>query len=429
MFIQEILTHMGALRKTLKPLCLLMSLSCLVFAQDLNITEEVIIFVKKKKEEQIKPQVALPDQEASGRFVPKNKDDIYSVVWNHPDQIFVDSDIGPMPLYTEVVFDEHGNPRPRFPDVFTKKLMDDPNAATATAYLASNRARWHRYNQASAVMRKTAADIGYVSASNFESPPDEPLRNARRTYHQPQEGWGKKEYGAPVMDEEQARYSGIKPEDIPYTPGIATSMYVEVLYIWDWKCKYSNQGLLNFSKLGKELNEKEMGVRFLTISVDNDPVKANAQLDYVDYLSRTEGDLNTNGKVKERLGVTKFIENWIDVTDTIKSFNVKMTPTYLVINRMSGKMLRLEGLHTEKEIKSAIMESIGKNIADWDKMDPRWFRKAERAFGYRKDYIADVDTSGKDASPIQNPTKIAAPWSPEEGRIIPLEEPVWQDKK
>nr|MBA3847443.1 hypothetical protein [Planctomycetota bacterium] len=137
-------------------------------------------------------------------------------LWQHPDQTFVDSDIGPLPLYTESVYDASGTPRPRFPDAFAKAFFDDPTEANALAYLESQRVRVRRYMQASDTMQRVAVTHGYVTPETFK-PPETDLSNNRALappYNHDRASWG-----VPALDPQQSRLAGLAREEIPETPG------------------------------------------------------------------------------------------------------------------------------------------------------------------------------------------------------------------
>jgi thiol-disulfide isomerase/thioredoxin len=362
-----------------------------------HIVEDHVIFV-------IGDETKEPAQTvvASGPAEPKTAMDIYAPFFSNPAQTYVDSDVGPVPLYVDVEYDGQGNPHPRIPEYFTKMLIDNPTEENAILYLAQQRVRWRKFKQASAVLKQVAVKIGYITPDVM--PTLELGSEGNRSIHHIQrDGWTKGDQGVPVLTEDQARVAGIRKQDIPLTPGIRSATPVEVVMVWDWRDPYSQKGIPTFARWGKELNLKEMGPRFMTVSVDNDGKTLQKQLDYVDYVTE---------------GATKFIENWTDTTNLIDDMRVRVTPTYLFFDRRNGRIRRLEGAQTLQALKSQLMEVIAKKPEDYDRMDPTWFREAEIALGTHRQQ-QPTDSTVPDATPIQPASQTVAPWKPGSGWIRP----------
>lgn len=325
---------------------------------------------------------------------PRNRDEIYSAIWRHPDQTFIDSDLGPVPLYTEVVFDQYGNPRPRFPDLNVKLLLDDPTPERALVYLENQKVRMRRYLQASQIMREVAAQTGYVTDDAFRGV-DQGSMASREIV--PDTSVAPQYQGIPAMTPQQARLNGLKVDEIPMTPGRVTSRYVEVVYLWDHRCTHSMAGYRDFAQVGSEVFQRELGPRFLAVSLDNDSPKVRAKLDFLDYT-----------------GVqTMKVDNFIDQTDLRKTLNVTKTPTYVFIDRRTGKLLRLEGKRSADDIRQTLLNLVGRGEEKWGDADPRWFRPVKQAIGSGQGIeIKEVGSDLKDATPILPSSRQIRAWDP-----------------
>jgi len=329
---------------------------------------------------------------------PASSTAVYASVYHHPQQTFVDSDLGPLPLWTETVYDGNGNPQPRFPDLFTKAFLDDPSETTALAYLESQRVRARRYLQASQIMQQVAVSQGYVTPEAFR-PPAERLSNARALV--PPYQVRSQDWGVPVLNPEQARLAGLSPQEVPSTPGRATTRPVEVVLFWDHRCAFSARAMRDFAAFGEEVFTQELGPRILAISLDNDSASTRAQLDYLDYTG-----VHTN-----------HIENYLDQTDLASHLAIRYTPSYLFLDRRSGKLLRYEGLQEPSVLRSALLSLVGHADAAWSEVTPAWFRPVAPAPGSRRASPADVP--GADApppplsTPIQGPTRRVRAWNPD----------------
>jgi hypothetical protein len=374
-----------ALLGTHAPLC----------AED-RIVDDVIIVVDEPLDPAAPSAVpAEPPRQAGGSWIPTEHGDIYRAVWRHPEQTFLDSEIGPLPLWTETVYDANGNPRPRFPDVFTKNFLDNPSEATALAYLESSRTRARRYLEASQIMQKTAIDHGFVTAEAFR-PPKSELSNDRALT--PPYGFTADNWGSPVMTPQQARLAGLKPQEIPQTPGRTTTRQVEVLYFWDHRCKYSMRGFKDFARFGTEIFNRELGPRIITVSMDNDSVTTRTQLDFLQY-SGVE---------------THYIENWLDQTELATSMNIRVTPTYVLIDRRTGRLLRYEGLKDEGFLRGALLELVGHKDASWDDVRPDWFRPTDPALNAdRPKPVEQVSGVPGESTPVQAPSRTLKAWDPD----------------
>jgi hypothetical protein len=363
------------------------------------IRDEVIIVAESPI-----PPVSAGDasrlQQPGGEWVAQHRGDIYAPVWNHPEQTFVDSEIGAMPLWTEAVYDEHGNPRPRFPDVFTKNFIDNPNEATALAYLENQRVRARRYLLASEVMQRTAVDFGFVTPEAFR-PPKSELTNNRAL--NPPYNYSAENWGVPVLDPQQARLVGLKPEDIPETPGRTTTRYVEVLYFWDHRCKFSLRGYRDFAQFGTDVFNRELGPRIATVSLDNDAVETKTQLDFLEW-NLSPGGIST-----------KYIENWLDQTELAKKMSIRVTPTYVFLDRRSGKIQRFEGLKTLKFLQGALLDLVGHKDDEWSQANAEWFRPVSPAAGAERGAsIPAVEGDlPAEATAVQAPSRTIKAWDPD----------------
>lgn len=359
-----------------------------------RIVNDVLIIVDDRPTQPSAPVAAAAERQPGGAWVAEHRGDIYGAVWRHPEQVFVDSNIGPLPLWTETVYDEHGNPRPRFPDVFTKQFLDNPNDATALAYLESSRVRARRYLQASEIMQRVAVEHGLVTPAAFK-PPKPEITNARAL--NPPYSYAPDNWGVPVMDPQQARVAGLKPEEIPETPGRTTTRLVELLYFWDHRCAFSLRGFRDFAAFGTDIFERELGPRVIAVSLDNDTVTAQTQLDFLQY----------NGVE------TRYIENWLDQTELQAKMNVRVTPTYVFIDRRTAKIQRFEGLKDRAFLEHALLEFVGHGEAAWAEASPAWFRPVAPAAGAARAFDFDDADVPPDATPVQLPSRTIKAWDPD----------------
>jgi len=320
----------------------------------------------------------------------------YAAVWQHPEQRFVDSDIGPLPLWTETVYDAQGNPQPRFPDIFTKTFLDDPSETTALAYLESQRVRARRYLQASQIMQAVAVAQGYVTAAAFR-PPQERLSNARALV--PPYQLRSADWGVPMLSPEQARLAGLTAREVPSTPGRSTTRPVEVLLFWDHRCAFSAAAMRSFAAFGEEVFQQELGPRILTVSLDNDSASTRAQLDYLAYTGV----------------VTDHLENFLDQTDLAEHLAIRYTPTYLFLDRRSGAVARYEGLKDQDALRHALLALVGHGDATWDQVASAWFRPTDIAPGAGRapPGAPTSEPPPQDASPVLPPTRRVRAWNPD----------------
>ncbi len=353
-----------------------------------SIHSEVIIVAEEA------PADAAPAPAVMAAAPPAAAGDAYQVVWRHPEQTFVDSDLGPLPLWTETVYDAEGNPRPRFPDVFTKAFLDDPSPATALAYLESQRVRARRYLQASQIMQQVAVEMGYVTPDAFRPPrPQSP--NSRAVV--PPEQLRREDWGTPVLSPQQAHLDGLTRTEIPQTPGKATTREVEVLFLWDHRCPFSMRGFRDYAKFGEDIYQRELGPRVMTISLDNDSMATFTQLDFLEYT-----------------GVpTKHLENWIDQTGLAASLHVRFTPTYVFIDRRTGRIERGEGLKDLAWLEATLLQLVGHPQERWEEAQPAWFRAVAPAAGQARAAAVPGAPVPADASPVLPPTRAVRAWDPD----------------
>jgi hypothetical protein len=329
---------------------------------------------------------------ASGPAAPTA---VYQAVWTHPEQTFVDSDLGPLPLWTETVYDADGNPRPRFPDDFTKAFLDDPCDATALAYLESQRVRARRYLQASQIMQGVAVAMGYVTPDAFRPPrPQSP--NSRALV--PPEHLRREDWGTPVLSPEQARVDGLSRAEIPETPGKATTREVEVLFLWDHRCPFSMRAFHDYARFGEDIFQRELGPRVMTISLDNDSIATFTQLDFLEYTGMP----------------TRHLENWLDQTGLAATLHVRYTPTYVFIDRRSGRIVRGEGLQDLAWLRATLLDLVGHGEARWEDAQAAWFRPTAPAPGQARSPGADEHgPAPANASPVQPPSRAVRAWDPD----------------
>jgi hypothetical protein len=372
-------------------------LACSAMVELAAAEPDVLIIIKKRK--QVEPSstvVAMPRQQPPER----HRDDIYNAIWSHPDQTFVDSDLGPLPLYFEVTFDAAGNPVPRFPDYFTKRYMDDPTGENARLYLEANAARWRRLREATTMLRRASYEYGYITPESFEPSRQAPVDQHTSIYNP--ENIAPSSRGAPIMDEELAIRRGLDPDTIPLTPNPYAAKEVELLLMWDWRQENIHETMREWSAFAKDLRERKLGVRVVNISMDNHQERVRSYLKYFEYM-----DIGFDST-----------ENFLDVTNLRQGFSVRVLPTYVFIDRRSGNVLRLEGHQDIDELRRSLLKLVDREAGDEWAPRASWFSKRDPAAVDSEEQRGlfpetfDPENIPLNAVPVM-PRTAPAPWIPE----------------
>ncbi|MBA3846268.1 MAG: hypothetical protein H0X45_06455, partial [Planctomycetes bacterium] len=157
-----------------------------------------------------------------------------------------------------------------------------------------------------------------------------------------------------------------------------------------------------FAAVSKQVFERELGPRFLAVSLDNDQATVQSQLDFLEYLDVP----------------TRHVENWLDQTDLRRSLRVTRTPTYVFIDRRSGRFLRLEGFQDEPALTATLLDLVSHADSTWDDALAEWFRPVQPGMNDADDQSrpADADVASDDeslASPVLPPSGRYRAWDPD----------------
>jgi len=157
-----------------------------------------------------------------------------------------------------------------------------------------------------------------------------------------------------------------------------------------------------FAAVSKEVFDRELGPRFLAVSLDNDQVAVQTQLDFLEYLEVP----------------TRHVENWLDQTDLRRTLRVTRTPTYVFIDRRSGRFLRLEGAQGADSLRATLLDLVGHADSAWDDALAEWFRPVRPGIGAAPADVeppADVpDSAGEGtATPVRPPSERYQSWDPD----------------
>jgi hypothetical protein len=355
-----------------------------------EVTEEVIIVIRPPP----------PDETVVGANVdqPRVRGDVARRWFEHPEQTYLDSSIGPVALYIDPVFDAAGNPAPRFPQPYAKQLFDDPGEDSALGYLEANKARLRRIKEVTAIVERTAAKYGYVVPEDFERK----VKNAPNpdAYGAlPIQSDNKQDWGEPIFTIEQARLIGLDPFNIPLSPRTAGKF--EVWYLWDHRVQSSVDGMRDFVTFATSIQDLDARVRLKTISVDNDRPRFVAMIDYL----------------AQQLDVPiKRLENYVDYTDLRTSLNLRWVPTYVFVDQRRGKIHRLEGVKSVQELQQEMLSFLGNPSKTWDPK-PEWFLDAKALEVYQRENQRSAPPPAIASEPLGAgqalpPSQPVVPWNP-----------------
>lgn len=311
--------------------------------------------------------------------------------YEHPGQIMIESDAGPIPFYTDVIYDAAGMPRPRIPEYFAWRLAADPTPENAALYMAQRKAKTRRLREVTELVRRTAIEHGYVTPEIFSPPArGNPHEFATRPNprHTPENS------GSVALGPETAHELGLRLEDLPILPHKATSRYVEAFFFWDTRCEPSLATWPAWSAVAEEVFTGELGPRFTSISLNNDADAVNAHLAFLRYQ-----EMDTN-----------WSENRIDETDLATSLGITHTPTIVIIDRRSGRIERHVGTASVSQLRDLLKAAVGREDQAWEAAEPAWFRPVRPAIGASPVTAAVEARPG--ATPRLPPPRQVRAWSP-----------------
>jgi hypothetical protein len=360
--------------------------------------EHVIIIIRRPPPEVVEPTVI--ERGPPAHSAPTQRGDVYRVVFDHPEQTFLDSDRGPVPLYTDVVFDGNGEPHPRFPAVYAKNLFDNPTEESALAYLEQGKVRMRRIKEVTNLVEVTAAKHGYVVPSDFAADPTVAEEPDRYNVTKPNKSDNPKDWGQPILSPEQASRNGLDKDDIPLTPRYGYD--VEIWYIWDHRDERSIAALQDFAAFGWDIVQADAKVNVKTISLDTDSKKLVQMLDYLQW----------RGFLVHKL------ENYTDYTNLRRSLHITHTPTYVFIDKRRGVIERWEGVTALQDLRERLMDFLGLtgDRRIW-KPSPEWFvsdkdRQKFRDLNRETPIPVSSEPPPQNASPVQKASTPILPWRP-----------------
>ena len=359
-----------------------------------EITDEVIIVMQA-------PSEPTHVSDRRPEVVPPKRGETARRWFDHPEQTYLDSDVGPVALYIDPVFDGAGNPTPKFPSPYAKQMFDDPSEESARTYLEANKVRVRRLKEVMAIVERTSVKYGYVVPEDFERKvKDSPNFDAYGVM--PIQSANKNDWGDPILSVEQARLIGMDSFNIPISPRSAGKF--EVWYLWDRRVPESVEGMKDFVTFAVSLQDLEARIRTKTINLDNDKPKHIAYVDYVD------GQLNIP---------MKRLENYTDYTNLRASMAVQWVPTYVFVDQRRGKVERLEGARTLAELQQAMLAFLDKPRQAWAPT-PEWFLDDASLVALQKENKEQTLTAPAASAPPQAgatlpPSQAILPWKPARG--------------
>jgi hypothetical protein len=317
--------------------------------------EDLLILVTRTR------PLASASSAAVGVVVRPQQDRLYEAVWKHPNQVFADTDRGPMPLFIDVVFDAAGNPQPRFPDYFTYQFIANPSEDSALDYLAAQAARWRRYQEAAEILRLSGFEHGYVKPDDFvvDHTKTDDVANNTAFYNADAIDPGSR--GTPFWSPLQAQVRGLDPSRIPATPNGNVSAPVEVLYFWDWRDEPSRTAMAAWAYFADDVRQRELGVRCVGVSLDSDQNRPAGYLEYWKAMGLPCGSF----------------ENYGDITDLRASLQLRGAPTYVFLDRRSGRLERLEGIQGREALEAALMRLVRRRPEEYRQARAPWFGRVD----------------------------------------------------
>ena len=378
-------------------LSLLVSVGCAV---ENTQEEQVIIIIRRPPPETVTVSPAPNEQQDLQRQLPAHRGEVYRAVFEHPEQTYLDSDVGPVPLYTDVVFDGNGNPQPRFPAVYAKRLFDNPTEELAHDYLEQGKVRMRRIKEVTNLVEVTAAKFGYVVPSDFAADPVVAEEPDRYSVTKPNKSDKPQDWGHPILSPEQASRNGLDKNDIPLTPRFGYD--VEIWYIWDHRDERSIAGMQDFAAFGWDIIQADAKVNVKTISLDTDAKKLVQMIDYLQW----------RGVLIHKL------ENYTDYTNVRRSLHITHTPTYVFIDKRRGVIDRWEGVTPLPALQERLMNFLGVQGAQrvWKPLAAWFVNDADRAAFNKLNSVstepANTDPAPANSTPVQKTSTAILPWRP-----------------
>ncbi|MCX8013854.1 MAG: hypothetical protein N3A02_06150 [Rectinema sp.] len=346
---------------------------------------------------------------------PAQKGDAYEIFLTHPEQTFLDTVAGPLPLYFEAVYDAEGNPRPRFPHYLAKQLFDDPTEETALRWLAANAARARRLKESMYIVRKVALQYKFVTPEAVtvrkrekehpESVQPIPPGNSPRV----------RDWGAPLLSETAMRNLGFDLEHPPLIPGLPHQF--EVIYFWDHRKDIGRQYMLVFARFAHHLRQiaPTIGIKTIDIAVD-DPHGFAGHIRFFEY------------EVDEAAKYIKTFANFLDYTNLKTALRIRYLPMVLFVDRRTDRLHRVEGAFTVERLQKEMDIFLGVDnmtaqgwkpardlfLSDQEK---RQMQQMWEEMGYASAGESETETSWPEipppgSEPVPSEPPDLTPWSP-----------------
>lgn len=294
-----------------------------------------ILVILRRPAEASTPQVEV-------QTAPAERRGIYDRFYNDPEQFYVDSPEGPMPLWgADLVYDKDGTPIPRYPDPFTKALIENPDDEGAyRRWLAWRMVLLRRARITGDRLKDVAMSTGILSPDVLKIPESHELDMAIGATNQVDP----KSLGTPALSEEQAHELGLKPGEVPRTPGQPNE--VELIWIWDKDCPYCESMARDWFYVARDVTAA--GYKAVSVTNDQDTGDISAKLQF--WAIRWPVFASTN------------LWDW---TDLYRTMHVSATPTVLLFNRKTGDMRRHEGVMSEEQLRAFFLDGAKLPLDQW----------------------------------------------------------------
>ncbi len=299
----------------------------------------------------------------------------YQRFYDHPLQVWVPTDLGPVPLFNDVVHDSEGRPVPRLPDPHTYLAMTNPNPHTIALWQIQRQGALRQFRVAQGHLIPVAEDLDIISPEHLmvqRSTEPDAMTLGDMSVVEPSSR------GARIYTPEQARAIGMPGAEIR-TPGPANLL--EVLWFWDHRCTFSTAAAEDWARFAADVTAS--GYKASGISMDNDVARVAAQLEF--WILRGLPFQHTR--------------NYQDVTDLRTALAIDKTPTYLFINRATGTMARLDGRQTTATLRRTFMTTAGWSPEAW----PPPSTDGQRAMMVRRDGTRPTVPAMDDPPPATAP--------------------------
>jgi hypothetical protein len=147
-----------------------------------------------------------------------------------------------------------------------------------------------------------------------------------------------KTLGTPALTAQQAHDAGLRPEEIPMTPGQPND--IEVFWFWDPACAFSEKMARDWFYFARDVTV----AGYKAVAVTNSPDTRNGY------------GLTEYWAIKWPVHESSQI---YDLTKLMDAMRIKVTPTTVFIDRRKGRMNRFEGVITEEKMRGIFSGILG----------------------------------------------------------------------